>query len=73
MSSFQIHQDAHELAKSSSKYNEGWKDNSYILLLGEKDGGWWGKKTSQLHLVLLSLFAINLNKASNLAEKENMQ
>ena len=37
--SSQIHQDAHELAKSSRKDKEGWKDNSYILLLGEKEGG----------------------------------
>ena len=50
-SSFQIHQDAHELDNSSRKYNEGWKDNSYMLLLEEKDGGGFGKKTSQLHLV----------------------
>ena len=38
-SSFQIHQDSHELDKSSRKDNEGWKDKSYMLLLGEKEGG----------------------------------
>ena len=43
-----------------------------MLLLEEKNGGWWGDKTSQLHLVLLSLFAINLNKAGNLAENVDM-
>ena len=43
-----------------------------MILLGEKDGGRWGKKTSQLNLVLLSIFAINLNKAGNLAEKVDM-
>ena len=43
-----------------------------MLLLGENNGGWWGQKTSQLHLVLLFLFAINLNKAGNLAEKADM-
>ena len=50
-SSFQIHQDADKLDNSSRKANEGWKNNSYMLLLGEKYGGWCGKKTSQLHLV----------------------
>ena len=43
-----------------------------MLSLGENNGGWWGKKESQLHLILLSLFAINLNKAGNLAEKADM-
>ena len=43
-----------------------------MLLLGENDGGWWGKKTSQLHLVLLSPFALFLNKTCNLAKKEDM-
>ena len=38
-SSFQIYQDAHELDKSSRKASNGWKDNSYMLLLGEKEGG----------------------------------
>ena len=38
-SSFQIHQDAHELAKSSMQANEGWKDKSYMILFGEKEGG----------------------------------
>ena len=38
-SSFQIHQDALELDNSSRKANERWKENSYILLLGEKKGG----------------------------------
>ena len=38
-SNFQIHEDSHELAKSSRKADEGWKDNSYMLLLGEKERG----------------------------------
>ena len=37
--SFQIHQDAHELVESSRKDNEGWKYNSCIILLGEKERG----------------------------------
>ena len=37
--------------KSSRKTNEGWKDNSYVLLLGEKEGGGCGQKIIQLHLV----------------------
>ena len=39
LSSFQIYEDAHEFAKSSGKAKEGWKDNSYMLLFGEKEGG----------------------------------
>ena len=35
---FQIHEDPHELAKSSGKYNIWWKENSFILLYGEKEG-----------------------------------
>ena len=42
-----------------------------MLLLVEKNGGWWGKKTSQPPSLTLP-FAINLNKAGNLAEKEDM-
>ena len=38
-SSFQIHLEAHKLENSSRKDNKGWKDNSYMILLGEKDGG----------------------------------
>ena len=41
---------AHKLAKSSGKDKEGWKEKSYILLFGEKEGGLCGKKIRQLHL-----------------------
>ena len=43
-SSFQIYLEAHELEKSSRQDNKWWKDKSYIILLGEKNGGWWGEK-----------------------------
>ena len=46
-----MYEDAHEFSKSSGKDKEGFKYNSYILLIGEKEGGWCGKKTRQLHLV----------------------
>ena len=36
---FQIHEDPHKLAKASGKDNMWWKDNSFILLYGEKEGG----------------------------------
>ena len=32
--SFQIYEDAHEFSKSSGKAKEGWKENSYMILLG---------------------------------------
>ena len=38
-SNFQIHLEAHELEKSSTQANKGWKGKSHMLLLGEKDGG----------------------------------
>ena len=47
---FQIHEDPHELAKESGKSNVWWKYNSFILLYGEKEGGWCGKKTRQVPL-----------------------
>ena len=37
--SFQIYLEAHKLENSSRKDNKEWKDNSYMLLLGEKVGG----------------------------------
>ena len=43
-SSFKFYLEARELAKSSRKDNKGWKDNSYILLLGERDGCYESKK-----------------------------
>ena len=39
LSSFQIYEDAHKFTKSSGKTKEGWKDNSYMFLLGEQEGG----------------------------------
>ena len=36
---FQIHEDPHELAKESGRDNKWWKDNSFMLLYGEKEGG----------------------------------
>ena len=44
-----------------------------MILLGENYGGLWGKKTSQLHLVLLSLLPFFINKTDNLAEKIDMR
>ena len=36
---YQIYEDAHEFTKSSGKAKEGLKDNSYMILFGEKEGG----------------------------------
>ena len=44
-----------------------------MILLGQNDGGLCGKKTSQLHLVFLSLFALFLNKRCSFAEKADMR
>ena len=38
-SSFQIYLEAHELENSNGKANKLWKDNSYMILLGENNGG----------------------------------
>ena len=43
-----------------------------MLLLGEKNGGWWGKKNKSTAPSLTFPFAINLSKVGNKAEKENM-
>ena len=42
-----------------------------MLLLGENNGGWWGKKKSNTPSLTFP-FAINLNKAGNLAENVEM-
>ena len=42
-----------------------------MILLGENNGGWWGKKKSTTPCLTFP-FAINLNKAGNLVEKEDM-
>ena len=36
---FQIHEDPHELAREIGKDNLWWKDNSFMLFYGEKEGG----------------------------------
>ena len=36
---FQIHEYPHELAKASGQANMWYKDNSFMLLYGEKEGG----------------------------------
>ena len=47
---FQIYEDAHELAKESGQANKWWKDNSIMLFFVEKEGEWRGKKTRQVLL-----------------------
>ena len=47
---FQICEDPHELAKESGKDNVWWKEKSFTLLYGEKEGGGCGKKTRQVPL-----------------------
>ena len=42
-----------------------------MLLLGEKDGGWWGKKNSTTPSLTFP-FALFINKTGNLAEKVDM-
>ena len=44
-----------------------------MLLLGEKNGGWWGEKNKSTTPSLTFPFAINTNKADNLAEKADIQ
>ena len=39
---FQIYEYPHELAKASGKANKWWKQNSFMLFFGEKEGGWCG-------------------------------
>ena len=39
-----MYEDAHEFTKPSGKAKEGWKENSYMLLLGEKEEDDLGKK-----------------------------
>ena len=36
---FQIYEDPHEVAKASGKDNKWWKENSFMLFFGEKEGG----------------------------------
>ena len=43
-----------------------------MILLGEKNGGWWGEKKESTTPSLTFPFAINLNKADNLTEKVDM-
>ena len=47
---FQIYEDAHGLDKASGKANKWWKYNSFMLLFGEKEGGWCGQKTRKVLL-----------------------
>ena len=47
---FQIYEDAHELAKSDIPANKWLKEIRSMLFFGEKEGGWCGKKTRQLLL-----------------------
>ena len=58
-SSFQIYEDAHEFSKSSGKDKEGWKDNSYMLLIGENEGGWCGQKNKAVTPSLAFPSALN--------------
>ena len=45
-----MHVDSHELAKESGKDNKCWKENSFMLFFGEKEGGLCGQKTRKFPL-----------------------
>ena len=49
-----------------------WKDNSYMLLLGEKKWRMMREKNKSIAPSVTFIFTINLSKAGNKAEKEDM-
>ena len=57
---------------SSRQDKEGWKEKPYILLLGEKDGGWCAKKNKSTTPSLTFPFTLILNKIGSFAEKADM-
>ena len=60
------------MENSSRKDNKGWKDNSYIPLLGEKGWRMMRAKNKSTTPSLTFPFALFINKTGNLAEKTDM-
>ena len=70
---FQIYQDAHELANSSRKANEGWKRKLIHDFIRRKGGRMMWEKNKSTTPSLAFPLALNLNKIGSFSEKDDMR